>query len=103
MASPLSVDLRTRVVTAISGGAASSHQAAARFGVSVVSASRCQRAPAGGARHPQAYDIDAISGFPVSRPRVETSAFTPPMFFWIPTTLQRVLIIEWYIGEEAAH
>jgi transposase len=39
MPSPLSVDLRHRVVTAISGGT-SCHQAAARFGVSVASASR---------------------------------------------------------------
>ena len=39
MPSPLSVDLRTRVVTAILDGA-SCHQAAARFGVSVASASR---------------------------------------------------------------
>lgn len=39
MPSPLSIDLRTRVVTAISDGA-SCHQAAARFGVSVASASR---------------------------------------------------------------
>ena len=39
MPSPLSVDLRTRVVAAIAGGA-SCHQAAARFRVSVASASR---------------------------------------------------------------
>ena len=39
MPSPLSVDLRQRVVSAISGGA-SCHQAAARFRVSVASASR---------------------------------------------------------------
>ncbi len=39
MPSPLSVDLRKRVVAAVSGGA-SCHQAAARFGVSVASASR---------------------------------------------------------------
>ena len=39
MPSPLSVDLRKRVVAAISGGA-SCHQAAARFRVSVASASR---------------------------------------------------------------
>jgi transposase len=39
MPSPLSVDLRQRVVAAISGGA-SCHQAAARFRVSVASASR---------------------------------------------------------------
>ena len=39
MPSPLSVDLRTRVVAAVAGGA-SFHRAAARFGVSVSSASR---------------------------------------------------------------
>ena len=39
MPSPLSVDLRQRVVAAISGGT-SCHQAAARFRVSVASASR---------------------------------------------------------------
>ena len=39
MPSPLSVDLRARVVAAVSEGA-SFHQAAARFGVSVSSASR---------------------------------------------------------------
>lgn len=39
MPSPLSVDLRERVVAAVSGGA-SFHRAAARFGVSVSSASR---------------------------------------------------------------
>ena len=39
MPSPLSVDLRKRVVAAVSDGA-SCHQAAARFGVSVASASR---------------------------------------------------------------
>jgi transposase len=39
MPSPLSVDLRERVVTAVVEGA-SCHQAAARFGVSVSSASR---------------------------------------------------------------
>lgn len=39
MPSPLSVDLRERVVAAVAGGA-SCHRAAARFGVSVSSASR---------------------------------------------------------------
>ncbi|GJE27537.1 hypothetical protein LKMONMHP_2397 [Methylobacterium organophilum] len=39
MPSPLSVDLRERVVGAVAGGA-SFHRAAARFGVSVSSASR---------------------------------------------------------------
>jgi len=39
MPSPLSVDLRERVVSAVAAGA-SCHQAAARFGVSVSSASR---------------------------------------------------------------
>ena len=39
MPSPLSIDLRQRVVSAVSEGA-SCHQAAARFGVSVSSASR---------------------------------------------------------------
>lgn len=39
MPSPLSVDLRQRVVSALAAGA-SCHQAAARFGVSVSSASR---------------------------------------------------------------
>src|SRR3954452_16036369 len=39
MPSPLSVDLRKRVVAAVADGA-SCHQAAARFGVSVASASR---------------------------------------------------------------
>ncbi|MCJ2070024.1 helix-turn-helix domain-containing protein, partial [Methylobacterium sp. J-030] len=39
MPSPLSVDLRERVVAALAGGA-SFHRVAARFGVSVSSASR---------------------------------------------------------------
>ena len=50
MPSPLSVDLRKRVVAAVSAGA-SCHQAAARFGVSVASASRWST------RHQQEGDV----------------------------------------------
>ena len=50
---PLSVDLRTGVVAAISGGAYC-HQAAARFGVSVASASRWS------ARHQQEGHVTTV-------------------------------------------
>jgi transposase len=62
MPSPLSIDLRERVVAAVSDGA-SCHQAAARFGVSASSASRWRRRlapkPQGGDRRSRAIEARA--------------------------------------------
>ena len=60
MPSPLTVDLCERVVSAVSEGA-SFHQAAARFGVSVSSASRRSEQFRGGATRAQAIGGDHAS------------------------------------------